>query len=412
MDFISFFTYSFQQLITLSQDTAGYWAPFIFGFFFWKAWMYYIQTDYLSKMKWVLLEIHLPKEVYKPLQAMEFVLMSLDQPRPGSRYEKYWVGLVPPWFSLEVVSIGGNIRFFIRMHIFYKNLIEARIYSQFPEIELSEAPDYTNIPIPSAGTWVSLYGAEYKLLKPDPIPIKTYVDYGMDRAYLDEKQRFDPMAPMLESLGSIGPDEQFWVQILVQSHKKRYKKEDGDLGDWRDEAKDEVKKIMEGEKKEDDKKDDLRSVPLFRLTKTQTENIAAIERNISKTGLDCGIRAIYMAKPGKFVISNIPVISGLFKQYNSSELNGFKSVRSVGFDSPWEDVDRVLGIHRLGRVRRRFFDSYRRRSYFYPPYKRKPFVLTVEELATIFHFPSAIAETPTLKRMESKKSEPPTNLPL
>ena len=163
----------------------------------------------------------------------------------------------------------------------------------------------------------------------------------------------------------------------------------------------EKKELKEGEKPEKSQ-----------LTKMQQDNIASIERNMGKVGLDCGIRAMYLTEPGKFKIGHIPNLSGMFKQFNSADLNGFKGTRAVGFDAPWEDVDRFLGIHRLGSIRRQLFDAYRRRSYFYPPYKSKPFVLTVEELATIFHLPGAIAETPTLKRIEAKKSEPPINLPM
>lgn len=356
-----------------------------------------------------MLEIHLPREIYKTPQAMEIILLSFDQGGKGSKYERWWKGFVQVWFSLEIVSIEGAVRFFIRVPYFYKDLIESRIYSQFPEIEISEAPDYTEVPIPAEGHGVSLFGFELQLTKPDPIPIKTYVEYEMHKAFLDEKQRFDPMTPMIEFLGSQGPGDQVWIQILVKAHRGRYVDAEGKQGDWRDEAKAEIKKIMEGDKKAT-KEGEV--PPALRLTKAQGDNIAIIERNAAKVGLDCGIRAVYVASPGKFKVNNLPGLAGMFNAFNSADLNGFKRVNSTGFDVPWEDVDRWLHIHRLGAVRRRFFDAYKRRSYFYPPYQRKPFVLSVEELATVFHFPSAIAETPTLRRLESKKSEPPHNLPI
>ena len=58
------------------------------------------------------------------------------------------------------------------------------------------------------------------------------------------------------------------------------------------------------------------------------------------------------------------------------------------------------------------FESYRLRSYFHPPHKRKHFVLNAEELATIYHFPGGVAQTPTFGRIESRKAEPPMNLPV
>jgi hypothetical protein len=55
------------------------------------------------------------------------------------------------------------------------------------------------------------------------------------------------------------------------------------------------------------------------------------------------------------------------------------------------------------------------RSYFFPPYRNygcDPFILSTEELATIFHFPGNVSATPSLPKIASKKSEPPINLPI
>ena len=61
-------------------------------------------------------------------------------------------------------------------------------------------------------------------------------------------------------------------------------------------------------------------------------------------------------------------------------------------------------------------EAYKRRSFFNTPFKNfhnNPFILTTEEVATLFHFPSAmVAATPTLARLPSKKAEAPANLPI
>lgn len=409
MDYVSFFLESFSQLFSSVSDTANYWAPVVFGFIFWKVWIYYVQTEFISKIKWTLLEIRLPKEVAKPPQAMEMVLAALEQSGAGSKIEQYWTGRVQLWFSLEIVSIEGAIHFFIRAPSKLRDLVESRIYSQYPEVEITEAPDYTDhVPFSKNGK-TNLFGTDFILSKADPYPIKTYVDYDMHKGYAEEEQRIDPMTPMLEFLGSIGRGEHAWIQILVKAHKKRFKKEDGKLGDWRDEAKAEIKKLIEGEKKEE--KEGEKPSPA-RLTKTQNDNITAIERNMAKPGFDCGIRIIYLAESDKFNPGQIASMMSSFKQFNSSDLNGFKPTRDTSLDYPWEGLDKAMGSPRVGRKKNVIFDAYRRRSYFYHPHERKPFVLSTEELATIYRFPGAIAETPTLKRLESKKSEPPANLPI
>ena len=58
------------------------------------------------------------------------------------------------------------------------------------------------------------------------------------------------------------------------------------------------------------------------------------------------------------------------------------------------------------------FDAYINRSAFYKPHKRKTIVLNTEELATIYHFPGSVVQTPSLSRIESKKGEPPAGLPV
>ena len=72
---------------------------------------------------------------------------------------------------------------------------------------------------------------------------------------------------------------------------------------------------------------------------------------------------------------------------------------------------------RVSGKKRDLLHAYKLRSFFELPYKNfgglKPFILTTEELATIFHFPSGIvSQTPTLTRVPSKKSEAPSNLPI
>jgi hypothetical protein len=63
------------------------------------------------------------------------------------------------------------------------------------------------------------------------------------------------------------------------------------------------------------------------------------------------------------------------------------------------------------------FESFCRRSYFWPPYTTQDFsqkhmVLNTEELATIYHFPGSAVRTPNLKRIPSKRADAPSNLPL
>jgi hypothetical protein len=89
-------------------------------------------------------------------------------------------------------------------------------------------------------------------------------------------------------------------------------------------------------------------------------------------------------------------------------MNGFKPQNTTGVKYPWQDPTG----RRVADMKSAMFDAYRRRMYFYPPYARTPFVLNTEELATVYHFPGRVAQTPTLGKIESKRAEAPVNLPI
>ncbi len=145
-----------------------------------------------------------------------------------------------------------------------------------------------------------------------------------------------------------------------------------------------------------------------RLTKGQQEVLNAIERSLDKFGFDTGIRAIYLARGENFNPAQIAALTGALRQFNSNTLNGFRPNNVTGYDFPWQDMfgDKLIGL------KKDMLEAYKLRSYFYPPYIRKPILLTTEELATIFHFPGTVSSTPTLQRMDSKKAEPPRDIPI
>lgn len=398
------------------------------AYFAWNLWMSYVQTEFIRELKWTMLEIKPPKEVFKSPLAMEIMLNSLYQTGGhGNWLQKYWQGAVRSWFSLEIVSIEGNIHFYIRTLTKFKGVIESQIYAQYPQAEVSEVADYTaNVPAFSKDGPIALWGTGLVLTKDDPYPIKTYIDYGLDRAVgsLDEEQRIDPITPMLEFMGSIGVGEQIWFQIIVRADTKRFaiKNKDGveEAGKgWTDKAKD----IIKGMNAALNEKDAEGKVTARRATRGEQGVIEAIERNASKFGFDAGIRTIYLTAADKFDANRIAGVTGMIRQYNSNDFNSFKVEGATGFDFPWQDLSGT----KIVKVKRDILGAYKARAYFYGgfditkpdkyftyPEKSggKPFILSTEELATMFHLPGRVAETPSFTRIEATKAEPPANLPI
>lgn len=369
------------------------WLPAILVFAIWKAWVYYIRLYFITHLEWVLLEIKLPREVYKGPMAMELVLNALYQARSGNFIEKYWDGFVTPWFSLEIVSIGGRIRFFIYAQKPFKKAIESEIYAQYPDVEVSEAADYTRDVFDNGLLeGMDMGGTEFKLGAVDAYPIKTYIDYGLDKAEVEEEYKTDPMNSLLEFFGSLKNGEQAWFQILIRATKT----------EWKKAAKKIVDEIL---KREKEKEADFGSLS---LSPGERIILEAVERTVSKYGFDTLIRTVYIAPKDKFNKGARGAIVGAMRQYDSLNLNGFKTVNATALDNYYVNFAGT----RVSRKKRIILDAYRQRAAFYIPHNRRTFVLNTEELATIFHFPGKVAETPTFPRIEAKRGEPPTGLPV
>ena len=389
------FFYDFFKVVI---GAAYLWLPAVTAYFAWKFWLYYIRLLYVSKIDWVLLEIKLPREMPKSPQVMEIILSAMHQTRSGVAKNKYWEGLLRAWFSLEIISKEGSIHFYFYIDKYYRRLVESQIYAHYPEVEIHEAADYTKEFIvedteASKKEWV-IHAAEYKLSKEDVYPIKTYIDYKLDKLETEEEMKNDPLASLVELMGTMKEGENMWYQVLIRANTTK----------WQEAGKKIVDKIM----KRDEKKKEGETIDFGAMRLSPGEHLIteAIEKNVSKLGFDVCVRFVYVAKPDKYnhVVTNS--IMGSMQQFNSLNLNGFKRTNSTSY------VDYFFKKTREGWKKKRMFDAYVNRSAFYKPYKRRTFILNTEELATIYHFPGSVVRTPALGRIESKKGEPPGDLPI
>ena len=395
-----------------------------------KMWYHYVSEDFITGLDWVLLEMKVPREVSKTPLAMElFFTNALYQKGYKGIWETWWQGAVRLWFSLEMVSIGGQVHFFIRTPSRIKNLVESQLYAQFPGAEIDEVKDYPpEILNPKTGPW-NAWGCEYTLEKEESIPIRTYVDYGLDKADVEEQYKVDPLTPTIEFLGSLEPGEQVWIQILVRIADREYHKRGAWFGhiDWIERAYEFMEEIMkpytryhvglakghEGEIAQE-----------VRLPDHLRDNMESIKRKISKPGFDCGIRTVYIAKKNVFTKTRYRDMRLIFRQFSNPDNNSFKRISSTQFDYPWADPlgvsDKVIRARIVERYRMRmmFYPKLRYSfkypfpiNFFFPSHEPHPFIMNSEELATVFHFPGRVSETPTFERIESRPSKPPFNLP-
>lgn len=424
-----------QNIFDIIGSTAFIWAPIILAMMAFRLWMWYINEQFLDGLEWTMLQVRIPEDIAKSPAAMELVFINAlyQTGGYGDWKSKYWDGNLPLWFSLEIVSIEGSIYFFIRTPKKFKAIIESSIFAQYPKVEINEVPDYAaSVPDFKKDGEIDVWGSEYKLDKADAWPIKTYIDFGLDKPTKTTEespdQRIDPITPLIEFMGTLGRGEQAWFQIIVRpANWARYEWEEEDKDNpgktkkvvkkWQDHVKKEIadfKKKFEGKDGKPDK-------PMSDLEKSQ---LKAMERSLTKYGFDAGIRAVYVANKDAFDKGKGGNFGSSLRQFNTVEFNSFKGMNGTSVDFPWQDLFGKV----VAKKKKRILSGYKARAWFYPRFDYSKFfkvsqwinkpapkdmmVLNTEELATIYHFPGRVAETPTFTRITSKKSEAPSNLPI
>lgn len=408
----------------------------LLGWIAWQFWLHYIQQDFISGIDFVLLEIIPPRDVLRSPKAMElFITNALYHMSMKGGKEEYWQGAVWFWFSLEIVSLEGQVHFYIRTPTRVRSLIETQMYAQYPQSQIRVVEDYTLAvdEISPQSAWNG-WGCEFKLERPEAYPIKTYVDYGLDK---DPKEEFkvDPISPVIELFGSLQKGEQMWMQIIVTPSKKTWHTHGTwfHQHDWVEESMVQLKKMLlpyTGVRELADQPGkfsrEIRAPGFLDAT------VKAMSVKTTKVGFDTGIRVFYTAPKENFNIQNRRNLRLVFRQYakpdcnqlmrcNSTQADAFGGVFTISPKTVMVLANRMLKDFR----ERNFFHSAMREhvfntrtipwplsSLFYPvSFHQHTFVLNVEEIATMWHFPGQILKVPTLERIESKEASPPTNLP-
>ncbi|MFA5778301.1 MAG: hypothetical protein WC870_02340 [Candidatus Paceibacterota bacterium] len=437
---IGFFIFAYGLQYSLIKSILPLIGTILLGWIAWKLWVHYVQQDFISGIDFVLLEIVPPREVLRSPKAMElFFTNALYHWSMKGGKEQYWQGAVWFWFSLEIASIDGQVHFYIRTPTRVRSLIETQIYAQYPQAQVKAVEDYTLAvdKITPTSSWNG-WGCEFGLAKPEAYPLKTYVDFGLDK---DPKEEFkvDPISPIIELFGSLKKGEQMWIQIVITPSKKEYHTHGSyfDKHDWVKQSSLEIEKLLKPYSRvhPPNDHDGVSAVQTF-VPEQLKKILEMMTLKTTKIGFDTGIRVMYVAKKEVFDMSNRRNIRLIFRQYanpSSNELVRVNSTQADAFNTSYF----MLPPEKVMILANRMLLEYQERSFFHPPlrhhlinnhnfkgvalfivkqffmpYFHPPiFVLNVEELATLWHFPGQILKVPTLERIESKEASPPTNLP-
>jgi len=390
------------------------------------------QHHFTHEWKWVLLAIDIPPLNVQTPKAVEQMFAHLagcfNKP---NIHEALYEGYKQRYFSLEIISIEGYIQFLIRTEASLRDLVEAAVYAQYPDAEITEVEDYVNAapnhyPNDQYNVWI----ADFGLAEKDAYPIRTYEEF--EHSISKDTVLKDPMGTFLESFTRLGPGEQMWFQIIVEPISN----------DWKEKAIKEIKKYIGEEEEhkhggfwlfdhvrkefnastnellsqmataggltlagEEEHKKEEKSEPnkLRYMTPGQKTIVEKMENKISKIGFKTKIRAVYLARNEIFSLNKgVRALVGAINQYNIPYCNSL--------------------VPKYGVFLYYFFKKKRmswRRALLMQAYKKRkiktggnPFVLNIEELATIWHFPMSHVKTPLVQKASGKTAEPPSALPV
>ena len=144
------------------------------------------------------------------------------------------------------------------------------------------------------------------------------------------------------------------------------------------------------------------------LSPYDKERVEAISRKIKKIGFLTKIRSVYIAPKENFVVQHgREALIGTIKQFNTSDLNSIKpDTKHVGVHAHYFFIDWRKNIKKTKVMIR-----YKNRSVYRG---RNPFVLNIEELASIWHFPQTTETVPIrhmVQKTEFKRIAPPSSVP-
>ncbi len=383
--------------------------------------VYWMQCKFAAKQTYVFLAIDIPKNILQTPRAVENIFTAMaGAQQPLDWHEKYLFGEFQLGYSLEIVSIDGFIQFIIRTPSQFRNLVEASVYSQYPEAEITEVHDYTaeiNVSFPSDE--YNLWGADLVLVKPDYYPIKTYKEFQEE---LDNEFK-DPMAALLEVMSTIGPGEQIWFQLMIAPAdigwestgvkavnkiigiEEKYKKNVLDyISDVPLKALEIVgDSLFSSEGKVAEQKKDEKFNMMF-LDPIKKREVETILQKVDKNCFMCKLRYVYFGKREVFKKGlGVSGVMGAIKQFGVTGLNAFKPGKNK------TQAKLFLKKPRMSVKQNLMLKNFKKRN---PDTCKGKYLLSVEELATLFHFPYIEVKAPMVKKIESKKGHAPIGLPV
>ncbi len=358
------------------------WMPTV-GILGYLTWRNFKIVDDVVEVDSTLLILEIPKANDKSELAAEQLFASLHGIL-RDRNELKHTGGKQEHLSFEIASVNGQIRFYVWTPRSLRNFVESQIYSQYPTVQIHEASeDY----VAHERDHSVVYTSEVTLTDSEFLPIKTFQSFEVD-----------PLAGITGTLAKLeSTGEEIWVQVLVKPiaddwHKSSDQWISGVQGGnpfasfgsgtsgmrW-------LVEIFEALWKPPEAGGSVSGAP--ELSERDKTLISEAQKKATKLGYQTKIRLVYLGESQTNAKLQMQAIVGTFKQFNSTNLNGFKTT--------------------TGSFQKSDLDYYKKRAF-----GKGSYILNIEELASVFHLPHTNVETPNIVWASNKTAEPPSKLPV
>lgn len=330
-----------------------------------------------------------PKNDKELISVMEHLLASLGNIKEKAGFfHRLVYGDAVVAFEIANPSNTDEISFFVGAPKKFINIVERQIHSFYPKAAIERVKDY-NIFNPGSFTASSYL----KLRDKNYLPVRTY-----------QTLEADPINNITNVLGKFDEKKEgASIQILVKPAR----------GNWRTKGRQVAHKMQQGRRLEEVKwdtparrlvrgffnilfkKGDDRQKDIFKsgkdpihLTPDEQEVVKKIEGKANKPGFRTNIRLVASALSQERSEAILSELENAFIQYENPGINSFRVTR--------ENKMRPRNIA-FDFIFRNFRDD-------------QSFILSSEEVASVFHFPILSTETPKITWLKSRTAAPPNNI--
>jgi hypothetical protein len=274
------------------------------------------------------------------------------------------------FISLEVYANPAGIFFLMAFNSKYFHFVESQIYAQYPDAQITIVSDYVQ-----ALNFPKIEIRELTLSKQYFLPIKTFSNFSID-----------PLASITAALSKIGDGSVLAFQLLIRPIDNH----------WHTKG----NQYIEDLKKRTDEQGNKVS-----LDSQESKEISEIEKKNSKMGFNFVIRILSAGNDEHIVNQNLENILSTFNQFQAPLLNSFKiktkkqsrlkKIMAFFLENSTEEKKK-----NIKRYKERYLSGL------------ESGVLNTEEVASVFHLPTKVVQTPNISWVKSRKLEIPRNLPI